>query len=397
MKSNSKEKNTKRYLKISLLGTRGIPASYGGFETCVEEIGKRLAEKGHIVTVYCRNSYYEAKLDKYLGMNLTYLPNLRKKSLDTLSHTFFSVWHALFQKFDIYMVFNAANSPSVIPLRVFGKTISINTDGLEWKRSKWGFWGQTFYKISEKISCLIANRIVTDSKGMRNYYIKNYFTDSTEIAYGAPIQTCDKPIKLKDMGLEPGEYFLTITRFEPENYPLLTVKAFNKLETDKKLVLVGGNPYPNSYTKEIEKSATEKVILPGYIYEPDLLRELWCNCFAYIHGNSVGGTNPALLQTMGSGCFTISINIQFNRDVLADCGIYYESNEDSLVEKMTWSLNNEDKLNFYGKKAQNRILEYYNWDKVADQYEELFYELADGKHPWKFSTHIFGKQLGNPT
>jgi glycosyltransferase involved in cell wall biosynthesis len=191
------------------------------------------------------------------------------------------------------------------------------------------------------------------------------------------------------MGLEPGKYFLQITRFEPENFPLLTAEAFNKLNTDKKLVLVGGNPYPNDYTQAIQEQANDNVLLPGFIYEPELLRELWCNCFAYVHGNSVGGTNPALLQTMASGCFTISINIPFNRDVLADCGIYYESNEDSLVEKMQWALDNDDKLSSYGKKAQQRILENYNWDKVADEYEKLFFELFEGKYPWKINTHIF--------
>jgi glycosyltransferase involved in cell wall biosynthesis len=371
---------TNHSLKIALIGVRGIPAKYGGFETAVQEIGRRLVNKGHKVTVYCRNSYYEAKMDTYLGMNLAYLPNVKNKALDTLSHTFFSVWHALFHKFDIYMIFNAANSPSIIPLRIFGKKIAINTDGLEWKRSKWGFWGRSFYKISEKLSCLFSNRIVTDSRGMKNYYLNSHHTDSTEIAYGAFIQSCEHPVKLRDMGLEPDEYFLQITRFEPENFPLLTIKAFKKLNTDKKLVLVGGNPYPNNYTKEIEKAATEKVLLPGYIYDPEILKELWCNCFAYIHGNSVGGTNPALLQTMASGCFTISINIQFNRDVLADCGIYYENDEESLVEKMRWCLENKDRLDFFGKKAQQRILENYNWDKVADQYEKLFFELFNGKY-----------------
>jgi glycosyltransferase involved in cell wall biosynthesis len=380
---------SRRHLKIALIGTRGVPANYGGFETCVEEVGKRLADKGHEITVYCRKSYYDKGQDYYLCMKRVCLPNLKNKSLDTMSHSFLSAWHALFQNFDVYMVFNAANSPFVSPLKIFGKTLAINTDGLEWKRSKWGFGGRSFYKISEKIACLIANRIVTDSKGMKNYYQKRYNAVSTEIAYGAPIQSCEHPDKLRDMGLEPGKYFLQITRFEPENFPLLTVKAFKKLNTDKKLILVGGNPYPNDYTKAIEEEASDNVLLPGFIYELEILREIWCNCYAYIHGNSVGGTNPALLQTMASGCFTISINIQFNKDVLADCGIYYENHEDSLAEKMKWALGNEDKLDAYGRKAQQRILEKYNWDKVADQYEELFYELADGKYPWKISSHFF--------
>lgn len=372
-------------LKIALIGTRGVPANYGGFETCVEEIGKRLVEKGHDVTVYCRKSYYEDDLDTYHGMKRVCLPNLESKSLDTMSHTCVSAWHALFKNFDVYMVFNAANSPFIMPLRLFGKKIAINTDGLEWKRSKWGLLGRSFYKISEKIACLVANRIVTDSRGMRNYYLQSHNTDSTEIAYGAYVQECSKPIKLKGMGLEPGEYFLQITRFEPENHPLLTIKAFKKLNTDKKLVLIGGNPYPNEYTKQIEQEGGENIILPGFIYDKEILKELWCCSFAYIHGNSVGGTNPALLQAMASGCFTMAFDIPFNRDVLSDCGIYYERSVESLAEKMHWALNNENKLDDYRKKAQQRIKDIYSWDKIADQYEQLFFDLHHGKFPWRFN------------
>ncbi len=302
-----------------------------------------------------------------------------------MSHTCVSAWHALFKNFDVYMVFNAANSPLVIPLRLFGKKIAINTDGIEWKRSKWGFRGRSFYKISEKIACLISNRIVADSKGMNSYYREKHKTLSTEIAYGAYVQNCDHPTKLKEMGLTPGQYFLQITRFEPENHPLLTVRAFKKLNTNKKLVLVGGNPYATEYTRQIEREANNKVVLPGFIYAQEILKELWCCCSAYIHGNSVGGTNPALLQTTASGCFTIAIDIQFNRDVLCDCGIYYKGTEEALAEKMQWALNNEDKLNDYRTRAQERVTEVYSWDRIADQYEQLCLDLHNGKYPWRFN------------
>jgi len=362
-------------LKIALIGTRGVPANYGGFETCVEEIGQRLVKKGHHVTVYCRNSYYKKKQKKYLGMNLVYLPNLERKSLDTMSHTFFSVMHVQSRKYDIHMVFNAANSFFLFPIKLLKRLVIINTDGLEWKRSKWGFWGRSYYKLSEKIACLVADRLVSDSKGIRNYYKKKHNTDSTEIAYGAYIQESKQPEMLKEMGLERNQYFLQITRFEPENYPLLTLRAFNKLDTNKKLVLIGGNPYPNEYTREIEKEAGKNVILPGFVYDQNLLRELWCNCLAYVHGNSVGGTNPALLQSMASGCFVMSIDVEFNRDVLSDCGVYYKISEESLADKMQWALNNHDKLDAWRTKAQKRIEEVYNWDKITDQYEGLFINL----------------------
>lgn len=370
-------------LKIALIGTRGVPAKYGGFETCVEEVGKRLVKNGHNVTVYCRSSYYRKKKKEYLGMRLVHLPNLKKKSLDTMSHTFLSVWHALFCKYDIYMTFNAANSFFLLPLRLAGKTIANNTDGLEWKRSKWGIAGKNYYKLAEKVSCLLVNRLVSDSKGMMSYYRCKHGTDSTEIAYGAPIQSTDSTRIIEKMGLAPQKYFLQITRFEPENHPLLTIQAYKKLNTNKKLVLVGGNPYPNDYTEKIKREKNNKIKLPGFIYDQETLRELWCHCFAYIHGNSVGGTNPALLQTMASGCFTIAIDNPFNRDVLEHCGIYYKKNVGDLVEKMKWALENDNKLNELRRRAQKRIRDFYSWDRISEQYEELFYDLHDGKYPWK--------------
>jgi glycosyltransferase involved in cell wall biosynthesis len=375
-------KTPNKSLKIALIGTRGVPANYGGFETCVEEIGKRLFEKGHDVTVYCRKSYYREKNEKYLGMKLVHLPNIEKKSLDTMSHTLLSALHALFNPCDIYMVFNAANSLFIFPLRLFGRKILINTDGLEWERSKWGFWGKSFYKISEKIACLIANRLVSDSNGIKEYYKKKHKTDSSKIAYGAYIQHVNKPERLLGLGLKPGEYFLQITRFEPENHPLLTIQAFNRLNTDKKLVLVGGNPYQNYYTKKIDSEASNNVILPGFIYDQDLLKELWCFSFAYIHGNNVGGTNPALLQAMASACFTISIDNPFNRDVLSNCGIYYKGTKESLSEQMQWALVHPNMLEGYKEKAQVRIIEQYSWEKVTDQYEKLFTDVRNSKYPW---------------
>jgi glycosyltransferase involved in cell wall biosynthesis len=372
-------------LSIALMGTRGVPAKYGGFETCVDEVGRRLAARGHDVTVYCRSSYYPPKerRDTFEGMRLIYLPNLKNKSMDTFSHTFLSVIDALKRSYDVHMVFNAANSLFILPLRLAGKTIAVNTDGLERRRYKWGFVGQHFYKLSERVACFTANRLVSDSKGIRDYYLSQHNVDSSEIAYGAPLQSTNSTKYLEKMGLEKRNYFLQITRFEPENYPLLTVQAFKTLNTNKKLVLVGGNPYPNHYTREIEREAAGSVLLPGFIYDREVLKELWCNCYAYVHGNFVGGTNPALLQTMASGCFTIASDIMFNRDVLDDCGIFYKTDVQSLADKMQWTLDNEDKLCTYRKKAQQRIKTHYTWDKIADQYEKLFFELIQGKYPWR--------------
>ena len=359
-----------------MLGTRGVPARYGGFETCVEEIGKRLVERGHEVTVYCRAGYYREHPEKYLGMNLVYLPNVARKSFDTISHTLVSVAHALFGRYDVHMVFNAANSPFALPLRLVRKKVVINTDGLEWKRSKWGFWGKSYYRTCERVACRVADRLVCDSPGMADYYRQRHGAGSARISYGAYEQESTRPTRLAELGLEPNGYFLQITRFEPENNPLLTIQAFQRLTTDKRLVLVGGNPYPGEYTKTMRAAAGEKVVLPGFIYDQDLLRELWCCAFAYIHGNEVGGTNPALLQAMASGCFVIARNVPFNRTVLGDSGIYYEKSEASLCRQMDWSLRNEGMLSPFKEQSRKRIREQYSWDRVAAQYEALFFEVA---------------------
>jgi len=373
---------SKKPLRIAFIGTRGVPAVYGGFETCVEEIGKRLVQKGHEITVYCRKSYYQERYDEYLGMNLIYLTNIRKKSLDTLSHTFFSIIHALFRSYDIYMVFNSANSPLLFPLKLFRKNIVVNTDGHEWQRTKWGFWGKSYYKISERIACILASKLISDSRGIKEYFLETYSADSSKIAYGAnPVNGPPEVEYLNTINVEPNEYFLQVTRFEPENHPLLTIRAFKKLKSTKKLILVGGNSYPNKYTQQMDKEADDNIILPGFIYDRDVLNELWTYCYAYIHGNSVGGTNPALLQSMACGCLTIAYDNKFNREVLTDCGIYFQGYEESLLEKMQWVIDHKSELTDYKKKARDRIDCTYSWVKVTNQYERLFHDVKSGKYP----------------
>jgi len=368
-------------MKIALLGTRGIPANYGGFETCVEEISTRLVLRGHEVTVYCRSGYYDKKLENYKGVNLIYLPNLNLKAFDTISHTFFSVCHCMLRKYDIHMIFNAANSPAVIPLKIVGKKIAINTDGLEWKRGKWGKTAQKYYKISEHISTKLTEYIVADSIGIQEYYKNEYNVGSYFIAYGAYEQNSTNLNLLEKINVLPNEYFLQITRFEPENNPLLTIEAYKKLKTSKKLVLVGGAKYETEYLKAIYSYKNDtNIIFPGFIYDKNLLKELWCNSFAYIHGNEVGGTNPALLQTMGSNSFIIARDVIFNREVLGkDGGVFYGKNADDLAGKMQYLIENAHKLTFMKRNSIDRLKKFYNWDRITEKYERMFYDMLKNK------------------
>ena len=363
-----------------MIGTRGIPANYGGFETCVEEVAVRLA-KEHEVIVYARKSHYKKKLRKYKNVKLVYLPSINFKSLETLSHTFFSVIHALFFHWSaVWMIFNAANSPALFLPWLLNRKLVINTDGLEWKRDKWGKIGKIYYQISEWLATKWVNNIVADSKGIHDYYLERWNTNSTIIEYGAYLQETRNSNILDEFNCEPDAYFLQITRLEPENNPLLTIEAYlafmKKHPSSKiKLVIVGDVTYENEYSKKIKSFESDNIILPGYIFDQNVLTELRTNCFSYIHGNQVGGTNPALLEAMGSGSFILARDVHFNREVLESGGIFFDRNINDLHKKMIYIYENKEirkeRISFSLKKISN----YYNWDRIAKCYERLFKKI----------------------
>jgi len=373
-------------MKIALIGTRGVPAQYGGFETCAEELGARLVERGHRVTVYCRKGYYSPSERRarreHRGMSLIYLPQLKSRPLETLSHTLLALLHSLGKGFDRIFVFNCANSPLLAMPLLFGKKAALHVDGLEWKRGKWSRLGQAYYRYSERLASRLPAVLICDSKAIQHYYRERYGRETRYIPYGAQIHYGRDGSLIGRFGLEPGGYFLQITRFEPENNPLLTVRAFKGLRTSKKLVLVGGVKYRTAYSQALECEAGHaggSILLPGLIYDQDLRRELLTNAFAYIHGNEVGGTNPALLEAMAAGGFVISRDVPYNREVLQDAGIYFEKDAEDLRRKMEWALAREGELAAFREKARTIIREKYNWESVTDAYESLFLEMGAKK------------------
>ena len=368
-------------MKIALIGTRGVPGRYGGFETCAEELGKRLVTEGHEVTVYCRPSYYEEKADEFLGMKLVYLSELSIKSLETLHHTFVSLLHAIRQKFDILLVFNAANSPALVLPKLFGKKVLLHMDGLEWKRDKWSALGKKYYKFAEWLATKLRVELIADSREIQKYYQTQYGKKANYLSYGSVQKYSRDSSLLEPFGLRPQAYFLQITRFEPENNPLLSVQAFERLETDKKLVLVGGVKYSTDYSDQIQKTQDKRIQFLGFQYDQNILRELVCNCYAYIHGNEVGGTNPMLLEAMASGCFVISRDVPFNREVLQDAGIYFQKEIHDLRKKMEWTVQNEDKLQERSEIGRKIIQRKFNWESIVSEYIRLFSNIISKDNP----------------
>jgi glycosyltransferase involved in cell wall biosynthesis len=376
----------KASLKIALMGTRGIPANYGGFETCVEEVGARLAARGHEVTVYSKHPTGSTRVFEYRGMRNIYLPRPQLSGVETVVGTALSIADSLFRGYDIHMLFNGANSPLVPCLRIFGKHVVLNTDGLEWQRDKWGSVAKKYYKLSEKVSARVCKHLVSDSDAIHDYYARTHGVDSTIIAYGAnlPAAYSSEEVEriLSSYGLVAGKYFIQVTRFEPENQPLFCMNEFVSLKMkDIKYVLVGGSRSGTKYMDSISSygDSHSNLCLPGFIYDKRVLEILMTNSFAYVHGNRVGGTNPALLQAMAAGRPVIAADCVFNREVLGELGIYFESERNSLAKGMMSLFDDSDFARPQVYSNIVRIMAKYNWDLIADKYEALFLDIVRRK------------------
>ena len=363
-------------MKIAILGTRGIPANYGGFETFAEELSTRLVKRGHQVAVYGRTNNVRYREPTYRGVRLILLPTIPHKYFDTVAHTFLSVLHVLFQDAEVVLICNAANSLFSLVPRLAGKKTAVNVDGLERQRSKWNALGRGWYRISEWLSTFLPNAIVADARVIRDYYRERYGKESFFIPYGAETSRSESRAALDRLGLEPDGYFLYVSRLEPENNALLVVKAFEKVATEKRLVIVGDAPYARDYIAELKSTSDRRILFPGAIYGEGY-RELLSHAFAYIQATEVGGTHPALIEAMGCGRCVLYLDTPENREVAGEAGIAFEKSPEQVAIKMTLILNNEELRCLHGNYGLARVKERYQWDAVTAQYEQLFERLLN--------------------
>ncbi len=366
-------------MKIAILGTRGIPGNYGGFETFAEQLGTRLAARGHNVTVYGRKHYSTNKAREYKGVNLVILPTIRHKYFDTVVHTFLSVLHAATQKYDVILICNAANSIFAFIPRLFGTPTLVNVDGLERKRQKWNWIGQTYYLVSEWLSTFLPAAIVTDAQVIQDYYATRYGKESAMIAYGAEVARRADPEKLSRFGLKPNQYVLYVSRLEPENNAHLVIEAYQKVKTDLPLVIVGGAPYAEEYIAGLKSTKDRRVKFLGFVFGEDY-RALQQNAYCYVHSTEVGGTHPALIEAMGAGNCALTLKTPENLEVIGDAGIIYDSVDD-LTRQLQRVINDPSMIGEYRRRAMTRVIQFYNWEQITDQYEELLARLAGLEAP----------------
>lgn len=362
-------------LRIALVGTRGVPARYGGFETCVEEVGQRLADRGHEVVVYCRTTAETNHSEtEYKGMTLVYLPALKKRSLETLSHTGLSAGHLFFKRADVAVVFNSANSPWLPVLRAAGIPVATHVDGLEWKRAKWGTLGKRYYRAAESLAVRWSDALIADAAGIQDYYHQEFGVESTYLAYGAPILESGASDRLAELDLVVGGYHLVVARFEPENHVHVIVDGYVRSNAELPLVVVGSAPYSDEYTRLVESLGDERVRFIGGVWDQELLDQLYANARIYWHGHSVGGTNPSLLRAMGAGVATNAFDVNFNREVLGVNGEYF-ADAAAIPALVHAAEENESEALLRGKKSQSDALA-YDWDRVAEGYEQLCLSLV---------------------
>jgi glycosyltransferase involved in cell wall biosynthesis len=369
-------------MKIVILGTRGVPAAYGGFETFAEELGARLVERGHEVTVYGRRHVVPAELRTHRGMRLRVLPTIRHKYLDTVAHTALSVVDALPRRFDVALICNNANAPFAIIPMLSGARVVLNVDGLEWQRGKWNRLGRWYYQACAWLSPKLPITLVSDARVIADYYRERFGKPTVYIPYGSDARRLAPGPTLAQFGLRANRYLLYVSRLEPENHADTVIEAYalaGGLEgLGVPLVVVGDAPYATAYKTQLEEMAarTPGVRLTGYVFG-DGYSELQSNALAYVQATEVGGTHPALVEAMGRGCAILANDVPEHREVLGDAGQYYRRNDpDDLAAQLRALVEDRSMRDRLRKASASRASAEFSWGHVADAYEQLFERLT---------------------
>jgi len=351
---------------------------FGGFETGFSEIAPRLVKTGHQITIYCRRGEYqpEWRVPEHNGVKLVYLPSPGGKNFSGLFSTLLAVLHAvIIGRYDLFFFVNVGMGHHCALSRALGKKVVLNVNGLDWTRAKWGPIAQAYFYSAAKVAIRVCNRLVTDAWAMQDFYRTHFAKETEMIAYGAYIEDSEHPELIEPFGLVKDDYYLIASRLIPENHPETIVDAFFASGSTKKLVIAGGANYDSPLHQRLRDLAGDRLILTGHINDQSVIKELHCNCFAYVHGHSVGGTNPALLKAMGYGNCVLAFSSVFNQEVLADTGAFW-SDQASLVALMQEMERTPEAVSRLRTLTRPRIRAEYTWEKIAGQYDALFRDVA---------------------
>ncbi|WP_217914375.1 glycosyltransferase [Miltoncostaea marina] len=364
-----------------MLGTRGIPAAYSGFETAVEHLAGRFSARGHEVTVYCRPHMTERRAT-HAGARLVHLPTVRSKHLDTLAHTLVSTVHmATRARPDVALYFIAGNAPGAALARLAGVPSVLQIDGLDSERAKWSGPAKAYLRLAERLAPAAATIAVTDSAAVADAYERRYGRRIPWIPYGAEMPDPGDAGQCARLGLEPGRFVLFVGRLVPENNAHLLVEAHRRLGTDWPLVVVGDAPYAEDYIARLRAAAGPDVRFPGYVFG-DGYRELVHRCGVMCAPTEVGGTHPVIVEAMAAGAPLLVSDHAPNLEVVGDAAATFPltGRAGALAEALGALIGDGARRTDLGGRAAARAAERYSWDACADAYLRLC-EVVAGRQP----------------
>lgn len=375
-------------MKIAMLGTRGVPAAYSGFETAVENLGMRLAARGHQVLVYCRPHMVERERRAYRGMRLVYLPTIRNKYLDTFVHTLLCTLHmALVVRPHVAFYFIAGNSPFAGLSRLLGIPSVLNVDGLDSRRAKWPAAAKVYLRWAESSAPRLATTVVTDSRTVQRLYRDDLDAETVYIPYGSELggqggsagQSGGGRGHLDRLGLEPRGYILFVGRLVPENNAHVLIEAFRDLKTDLPLVVVGDAEYAGDYVRALRDCPDPRVIFTGYLFGEGY-RELLLHASLVVVPTEVGGTHPVIVEAMAAGNCVVVNDHEPNLETIAEAGVAYSgrAGAPALRAVLRELLDDPPRVERCRQLAADRARRVYSWDAVTSQYERLAREMLAG-------------------
>jgi len=380
-----------RGLRISILGTRGIPAAYGGFETFAEQLSVRLAARGHDVTVHGRAGSVDPALHlaRHRGVRLVVLPAPRSKYLETVAHTLRAARVAARERHDFVLLCNSANFLALPLLRASGARTALAIDGIESSRRKWGLPGRAFYRVAERVGPRLADATIADCDVIRRIYAARGAPRVEMISYGAEPPRSTGTAALERLGVRPGGYVLYVSRLEPENNADVVIRAWRNIRPEPDLVVVGDAPYADAFKSRLRALAAgePRIHFAGFLFGEGY-DELRSHAALYVQATDVGGTHPALLEAMAAGLPIVANDIPEHREVLGDTGIYYALNSpDDLARRMRELVGGPTpeererraaRRGMLGRAARERVRRLYDWEDVASRYEALARRLCAG-------------------
>jgi glycosyltransferase involved in cell wall biosynthesis len=365
-------------MRIAMLGMRGLPAAYSGFETLVEAVGERLAARGHEVTVYCRPHMVSGRYASYKGMRLVYLPTITNKYLDTIIHTLICTLHmAVSRRPDVAVYFIAGNSPMAALSRVLGIPSIINVDGLDSMRAKWNGLARRYLRWAERNAPRFADATITDSRSVQALYRQRFGAETHFIPYGSDMDGEDTGGHVARFGLEPRGYILFVGRLVPENNAHVLIDAFEGLDTPLKLVIVGDAPYADEYHVALHATTDPRVLFTGYVFG-DGYRELSRNAALFVAPTEVGSTHPVIVEAMAAGNCVVVNDYAPNLETIGDAGLSYSGAEGATALRRVLAelLADPERIEHYRTAARERARSTYSWNAVTEAYESLALRIA---------------------